>query len=162
MTATLTPEARNRPCPTQRPPKVRRRDVGDAARSSTRRSSGRRRSSALRKLDPRTMARNPVMFIVEVGSVLTTILFVRDFGSTATTRRTCSPASSRVWLWFTVLFANFAEAMAEGRGKAQADALRKTRADTTARVRRPDGIDRGAGRRRSCRSATCASSPPAR
>jgi potassium-transporting ATPase ATP-binding subunit len=84
------------------------------------------------KLDPRLMARNPVMFVVEVGSVLTTILAIRDTDGFA--------ALISAWLWFTVLFANFAEAMAEGRGKAQADSLRKTRSETLARVRTPDGI----------------------
>jgi K+-transporting ATPase ATPase B chain len=83
------------------------------------------------KLDPRTMARNPVMFVVELGSVLTTILAIRDTDGFA--------ALVAVWLWFTVLFANFAEAVAEGRGKAQADTLRKTRADTVAMVRQADG-----------------------
>ncbi|HZN13482.1 MAG TPA: potassium-transporting ATPase subunit KdpB, partial [Acidimicrobiales bacterium] len=83
------------------------------------------------KLNPRVMARNPVMFVVEVGSVLTTILAVRDTDMFA--------ALIAAWLWITVLFANFAEAVAEGRGKAQADALRKTRSETTARVRQPDG-----------------------
>src|SRR6478609_1448796 len=74
------------------------------------------------KLDPRTMARNPVMFVVELGSVLTTFLAIRDTDGFA--------ALVAVWLWFTVLFANFAEAVAEGRGKAQADTLRKTRSET--------------------------------
>ncbi len=86
---------------------------------------------ALRKLDPRQMARNPVMFVVEIGSVLTTFLAIRDTDGFA--------ALVAVWLWFTVLFANFAEAVAEGRGKAQADTLRKTRAETVAFVRNPDG-----------------------
>ena len=74
---------------------------------------------ATRKLDPRVMWRNPVMFVVEIGSVLTTLLFVQDpslFAGLVT-----------VWLWLTVVFANFAEAMAEGRGKAQAATLRNTR-----------------------------------
>ncbi|MDQ6698468.1 MAG: potassium-transporting ATPase subunit KdpB [Actinomycetota bacterium] len=86
---------------------------------------------SFRKLDPRQMARNPVMFVVEVGSVLTTILAIRDADGFA--------ALVAIWLWFTVLFANFAEAVAEGRGKAQADTLRKTRAETVARVQLPDG-----------------------
>ncbi len=90
------------------------------------------------KLDPRTMVRNPVMFIVEVGSVICTLLFFRDLGSSTGKENLFSGLVS-VWLWFTVLFANFAEAMAEGRGKAQAASLRKTRAETMARVRRPDG-----------------------
>ena len=93
---------------------------------------------ALKKLNPKKMARNPVMFIVEVGSVLTTVLFIRDFG-TADSQQNWFAGLVAAWLWFTVLFANFAEAMAEGRGKAQAAALRKTRADTIARVRLADG-----------------------
>ena len=90
------------------------------------------------KLNPRTMIRNPVMFVVEVGSVLTTILFFRDLGSSTANENVFAGMVS-LWLWFTVLFANFAEAMAEGRGKAQAATLRKTRAETMANVRQPDG-----------------------
>jgi K+-transporting ATPase ATPase B chain len=87
---------------------------------------------SFRKLDPRHQVRNPVMFVVEVGSALTTALFVQAlFGHGE------APAgfilAISVWLWFTVLFANFAEAMAEGRGKAQADSLRKARKDIPAR-----------------------------
>ncbi len=84
------------------------------------------------KLDPRLMARNPVMFVVEVGGVVTTLLAGRDTDGFA--------ALISAWLWFTVLFANFAEAMAEGRGKAQAETLRKTRSETTARVQTVDGV----------------------
>src|SRR5499427_9142329 len=84
------------------------------------------------KLDPRHQVRNPVMFVVEVGSVLTTALFIQ-----ALVGQGEAPASFilgvSAWLWFTVLFANFAEAMAEGRGKAQADALRKARKDIQAK-----------------------------
>ncbi|MGC2286138.1 MAG: potassium-transporting ATPase subunit KdpB [Candidatus Acidiferrum sp.] len=92
---------------------------------------------SFRKLNPRTMVKNPVMFVVEVGALLTSIQLTRNtlhhtgefgFGLQIT-----------LWLWFTVLFANFAEAMAEGRGKAQADTLRKARAETEARRLRPDG-----------------------
>src|SRR5437762_3805455 len=90
------------------------------------------------KLDPRLMARNPVMFVVEVGSVLTTLLFFRDL-RTATAADNVFVGLVAAWLWFTVLFANFAEAVAEGRGKAQADTLRKTRSETVAFVRQPDG-----------------------
>src|SRR5471032_1654554 len=90
------------------------------------------------KLDPRQMMRNPVMFIVEVGSVLTTVLFFQKLSSAAASDSVFTGLVS-AWLWFTVLFANFAEAVAEGRGKAQADTLRKTRAETVARVRLPDG-----------------------
>src|ERR1700741_5354832 len=89
------------------------------------------------KLDPRLMVKNPVMFVVEVGAVITLVVLLWDvlnhaggywFGLQIT-----------LWLWFTVLFANFAEAMAEGRGKAQADTLRKARAETDARKLRADG-----------------------
>ncbi len=91
------------------------------------------------KLHPRTMARNPVMFVVEVGSVLTTTVWLRDLGS-STGDESLFAGLVAVWLWFTVLFANFAEAMAEGRGKAQADSLRKARSDTVANVRRGGAV----------------------
>ena len=93
---------------------------------------------ALVKLDPRLMVRNPVMFVVEVGSVLTLLLFLRDL-RTATAADNVFAGLVSAWLWFTVLFANFAEAVAEGRGKAQADTLRKTRSETVALVRQLDG-----------------------
>src|SRR5947209_19470811 len=91
---------------------------------------------ALVKLHPRTMAGNPVMFVVEVGSVLTTVALVRD----AIGGRGSLGFELQItfWLWLTVLFANFAEAMAEGRGKAQADTLRKARTETVATLVRPD------------------------
>ena len=89
---------------------------------------------SLRKLHPRDVARNPVMFVVWAGSLLTTVLVVKDV---AAPRPDAAPLGFTVqvtlWLWFTVLFANFAEAVAEGRGKAQAGALRKMRKETTAR-----------------------------
>jgi K+-transporting ATPase ATPase B chain len=89
---------------------------------------------SLRKLDPRIQIKNPVMFIVEAGSVITTVIWVREL--TGGTGHPLFTGQVAFWLWFTVLFANFAEAMAEGRGKAQAAALRRTRAETTAvRVR---------------------------
>lgn len=87
---------------------------------------------SLIKLDPRKMMRNPVMFVVEVGATLTTALLVRD-GLAGQTSSQGFNAQISLWLWFTVLFANFAEAMAEGRGKAQADSLRKTRIQMIAR-----------------------------
>ena len=93
---------------------------------------------SLRKLNPRVQARNPVMFVVLVGSVLTTFLFIRDLG-TATPEENLFAGLIAAWLWFTVLFANFAEAMAEGRGKAQAASLRQTRATTMANRRTRDG-----------------------
>ncbi|HEX4354160.1 MAG TPA: potassium-transporting ATPase subunit KdpB, partial [Polyangiales bacterium] len=86
---------------------------------------------ALVKLDPRVVAKNPVMFVVEVGSAITTYLWVR--GLIAGASDTLFVGQVSLWLWFTVLFANFAEAMAEGRGKAQADALRRAKSDTIAR-----------------------------
>ena len=93
---------------------------------------------SLRKLDPRWMIRNPVMFVVEVGSVLTTIIFFRDLGKHDSSTDVFTGLVA-VFLWFTVLFANFAEAIAEGRGKAQAETLRKTRSETVARKRLADG-----------------------
>src|ERR1700704_429510 len=74
---------------------------------------------AFAKLDPRQVAKNPVMFVVEVGSVLTTLLILRDLAA-GRTGDLGFTVQVTLWLWFTVLFANFAEAMAEGRGKAQA------------------------------------------
>jgi K+-transporting ATPase ATPase B chain len=89
---------------------------------------------SVRKLDPRAMARNPVMFVVEVGSVLTTIVWLRDLvAPSATSQPAWFTGQVALWLWFTVLFANFAEALAEGRGKAQAAALRGLRRETMAR-----------------------------
>jgi potassium-transporting ATPase ATP-binding subunit len=88
---------------------------------------------AVVKLDPRTMMKNPVMFVVEVGSVVTTLLLFRE------TKSFAFNLQITLWLWFTVLFANFAEAMAEGRGKAQADTLRKARSETVAKRLLPNG-----------------------
>jgi K+-transporting ATPase ATPase B chain len=89
-------------------------------------------AESFRKLDPRHQVRNPVMFVVEVGSVLTTGLFVQALVGAGEAPAGFILAIS-LWLWFTVLFANFAEAMAEGRGKAQADSLRKARKDIQAK-----------------------------
>ncbi len=93
---------------------------------------------SFRKLDPRAMARNPVMFCVEVVAALTTVLFLRDLAS-GTAEHAGFALQIIAWLWFTVLFANFAEAVAEGRGKAQAATLRRTKTETTARRLGPDG-----------------------
>jgi K+-transporting ATPase ATPase B chain len=92
---------------------------------------------SVRKLNPRTMMRNPVMFVVEVGSVITTVLLIKDIARH-------NPGFGfdlqiTLWLWFTVLFANFAEAMAEGRGKAQAETLRRAKSETLANRILPDG-----------------------
>ena len=93
---------------------------------------------SVKKLHPRTQVRNPVMFVVFIGSLLTTYLFVRDL-PTAAANESVFTGLVAIWLWFTVLFANFAEAVAEGRGKAQADTLRKTRSETVAHVLHADG-----------------------
>jgi K+-transporting ATPase ATPase B chain len=123
--------------PEARPPKVRTRPAG--SRSMFDPAIMRRAvRDSLVKLDPRQMARNPVMFVVEIGSVLTTVLFFQKLPS-AKTSESVFTGLVTAWLWFTVLFANFAEAVAEGRGKAQADTLRKTRSETVARVRGADG-----------------------
>jgi K+-transporting ATPase ATPase B chain len=88
---------------------------------------------SFKKLDPRWQARNPVMFVVEVGSVITTIVFAAGFFQSASVSTQLFVGQVALWLWFTVLFANFAEAVAEGRGKAQAAALRRTRSEMSAR-----------------------------
>jgi K+-transporting ATPase ATPase B chain len=112
-------------------PKAQRQSLADPA------LLGRATVDALRKLDPRLLARNPVIFVTEVVAALVTILFVRDLfagGGAAFSGQIAA------WLWFTVLFANFAEAIAEGRGKAQADTLRRTRSETQAkRLTDPSG-----------------------
>jgi len=88
---------------------------------------------SLIKLNPTKMMGNPVMFVVEIGSVITTVLLFK--GGVALKFN----LQITLWLWFTVLFANFAEAMAEGRGKAQADTLRKARSETVANRIADDG-----------------------
>ncbi|OBZ97132.1 potassium-transporting ATPase subunit B [Pararhizobium polonicum] len=88
--------------------------------------------SAFVKLDPRTLAKNPVMFVVAVVSSLTTVLFLRDLVTGG--EGLGFSLQLNIWLWFTVLFANFAEAVAEGRGKAQAESLRKSRTETQAKL----------------------------
>jgi potassium-transporting ATPase ATP-binding subunit len=89
--------------------------------------------SAFIKLDPRILAHNPVMFVVELVAALTTVIFIRDVIH-GTLEHSSFAVQIIVWLWFTVLFANFAEAVAEGRGKAQADSLRKLKTDTSAKL----------------------------
>ena len=101
-------------------PQIVRRAIGDS----------------FRKLHPRTMARNPVMFVVEAGSVLTTLRLIQDAARGG--RGLGFEFQITFWLWLTVLFANFAEAMAEGRGKAQADTLRRAKTETVANRERPD------------------------
>lgn len=89
-------------------------------------------AAAFKKLNPRTLARNPVMFVVATVSALTTVLFIRDLITGGANLGFSFQIN--LWLWFTVLFANFAEAVAEGRGKAQADSLRRTRTETQAKL----------------------------
>src|SRR5665213_2612336 len=92
---------------------------------------------SFRKLDPRIQLKNPVMFVTEVGALLSTIFVMRAW---AAGHGASFEAQISIWLWFTVVFANFAEAMAEGRGKAQAEALKKTRSATVARLLK-DGVE---------------------
>ncbi|HEX4303037.1 MAG TPA: potassium-transporting ATPase subunit KdpB [Rhizomicrobium sp.] len=116
MNATaVSGDARNRSAATLTDPKILLPAIGEA----------------FLKLDPRKMIRNPVMFVVEVVATLTTILFVRDI--VAGHGGFAFSFQINLWLWFTVLFANFAEAVAEGRGKAQAASLRKTKTDLMAK-----------------------------
>ncbi|MEW6643110.1 MAG: potassium-transporting ATPase subunit KdpB [Pseudomonadota bacterium] len=96
--------------------------------------------SAFTKLDPRVMVKNPVMFVVEVVAALTTVIFIRSLVTGGTDLGFTFQII--LWLWFTVLFANFAEAVAEGRGKAQAESLRKTRTESKAKLLTGSGNDR--------------------
>src|SRR5580698_4839524 len=99
--------------------------------------AGRALKESFVKLNPVTLAKNPVIFVVEVGAALTSIFLVRDLFTGA--GGILFTIQISLWLWFTVLFANFAEAMAEARGKAQADTLRKTKTDTIAKRINPRG-----------------------
>jgi K+-transporting ATPase ATPase B chain len=94
---------------------------------------------SFRKLNPAALAANPVIFVVEIGAAMTTVFLLRDLVIGAVGIGFTFQIS--LWLWFTVLFANFAEAMAEARGKAQADSLRKTKTDSTARRWREGGAE---------------------
>ncbi|MEI7557182.1 potassium-transporting ATPase subunit KdpB, partial [Candidatus Chlorohelix sp.] len=96
---------------------------------------------AFTKLDPRVQFRNPVMLVVEVGSLITTIVFIAGFFDGASQKDQFFVGFTSLWLWFTVIFANFAEAMAEGRGKAQADTLRRTKTETSAKLITTDRLD---------------------
>ena len=93
---------------------------------------------SFKKLNPRTEAKNPIVFVVLIGAVWTSVLFFRDLNH-ASNATSVFGGLVTLWLWFTVLFANFAEALAEGRGKSQADTLRRTRRETMANVLEPDG-----------------------
>ncbi len=95
---------------------------------------------SFKKLNPRHLLGNPVMLVVEIGAVVTTIMFLQELSGNRSEPRFFTAAVS-VWLWFTVLFANFAEAMAEGRGKAQANTLRAMKRDTTAKRERDGRLE---------------------
>ncbi len=114
----------------------RRRTMSMWDRDLVRHSLG----QSLRKLDPRALTHNPVMFVVEVGSLFTTADAFRYLASGKMGLFSFT-GQIAIWLWLTVLFANFAEAMAEGRGQAHADELRRTRTETEARRLTPDGIE---------------------
>src|SRR6516165_7666552 len=88
--------------------------------------------SAFVRLDPHSLIKNPVMFVVEIVSALTTVILLRDLVTGS--GQVGFELQIVLWLWFTLLFANFSEAIAEGRGKAQADSLRKTRTETQAKL----------------------------
>jgi len=120
--------------PVQRQQSSKKRPLFDPAivRRATR--------DAFVKLNPRHMVRNPVMFVVLLGSAYTTVVFFRDVAQGRAEWGFTLQLS--LWLWFTVLFANFAEAMAEGRGKAQADTLRKSRTQTSAKRLEGEGAGR--------------------
>src|SRR5215203_6069316 len=92
---------------------------------------------AIKKLSPRKMLKNPVMFVVEVGAAFLTLRMMANMFVPSVV--TGFELQITLWLWFTVFFANFAEAMAEGRGKAQADTLRRSRTETTAKLLRNGG-----------------------
>lgn len=115
------------PSSQQSPKKQPRRGLFDP------RIAGPALQESFRKLDPRVQIRNPVMLIVEIGAVITTVILAQNLLGRGDDK-VLFVGSIALWLWFTVLFANFAEAMAEGRGKAQAETLRKTRSETMARV----------------------------
>ena len=116
------------PAGTPKPPKVRIRPTASLFEPSILRRAV---AQAFVKLDPRTMVHIPVMFVVEIGSVITSIEFIA--------RPNLFVGLVTLWLWATVLFANLAEAVAEGRGKAQADTLRRSRKETFAQLLKPDG-----------------------
>src|SRR6201997_3915900 len=95
-------------------------------------------SASFKKLDPRTLMKNPVMFVLEVVTVLTTVILIRDLITGG--QSIGFEFQIVVWLWFTVLFANFATAVAEGRGKAQAETLRRQRTETQAKLLTGDDL----------------------
>lgn len=145
MSTQLTPPQTSEELPAKQPP-LSRRHLGSDRRKTRGLSIfdltivGQAAIDSLKKLDPRVQLRNPVMFVVEVGAAITTVEFIRSLTpSSGLGSDRFFTAAVSVWMWFTVLFANFAEAMAEGRGKAQAETLRRTRTDAQAKKLLPDG-----------------------
>jgi K+-transporting ATPase ATPase B chain len=122
------------------PPPTPERTEHERKRTSLLEPSIMRRAfvDSFKKLNPRTEARNPIVFVVLIGAVWTSVLFFRDLNHVSNATSVFGGLVS-LWLWFTVLFANFAEALAEGRGKSQADTLRRTRRETMANVLQSDG-----------------------
>src|SRR5690348_11628441 len=152
MTTTLQPVSRNLSPTPPSPSRARKRSLFDSDITLP------AIVESFKKLNPVHMVRNPVMFVTEVGALVTTIelLFARAHHESL-----AFVLQITVWLWFTVLFANFAEAMAEGRGKAQADALRRSRTRTLANRIRGDGEQRPFPLSQSAR-ANCFWLPPPR
>ena len=111
---------------------------------------------SFRKLNPRTLMKNPVIFVTEVVALVVTLFLIRDLALGHPVKFT---AQISAWLWFTVLFANFAEAIAEGRGRAQADTLRKTRTEDARQEAGDAGQHRIVQRRRGGRSRSRRSDP---
>ena len=132
MSMTATPQSAGPGAPPAHPPTSTRRDrvSGSSVWDSKLISAAIRESFV--KLDPRIQIKNPVMFVVEIGSVVSTLAFFQALGGTGN-HHPLFVGQVAAWLWFTVLFANFAEAMAEARGRAQADTLRRTKRDTPAK-----------------------------
>ncbi|MDA8401491.1 MAG: potassium-transporting ATPase subunit B, partial [Deltaproteobacteria bacterium] len=93
---------------------------------------------SFKKLSPKVLVKNPVMFVVEIGSVITTAIFIKDLFM-HDFKFIAFVLQITLWLWFTVLFANFAESISEGRGKAQADSLRRTKTEVIARLFKEEG-----------------------
>ncbi len=136
--APSTPETPTAPIVSQRPPRVGSREAKSrrprhAASLFDAKILSRAVVDSFKKLDPRVQVKNPVMFVVEVGSVVTTVEWIRTLIDPKLASDQFFVLAVSIWLWFTVLFANFAEAMAEGRGKAQADTLRRARTETLAK-----------------------------
>jgi len=131
MPTTMTPDPKTQSGPQNDTPSLLPKKLARSRPLFDSRIVGRATRASFAKLNPVTLAKNPVMFVVEVGAALTSMFFVRDLFSGG--GNIGFQLQITIWLWFTVLFANFAEAMAEARGKAQAETLRKSKTDTIAK-----------------------------